>query len=474
MKKLLKYGLIAFFVVVLALFIWLKYLNNSPFDTIRPTTNTITITELPDFPGLPWTVIFYFNNKEKTDDLVRGIVDHKLTTYPEKSSSSYRTAKFDATGIFGSFEPTEEQVARVAINYDNTLLGANKKHLLPIFRKYNPSIKSLLYIDAGLNPPFAEWKVQADIGSIDEENTFWIAKNHPEWLLKDAEGNSIVTGGGGELSNAGTYWPDPGNIQWQEFFAEKLNKLLLELGGGWDAILIDDFFGTQEAQMGFTNTAPWANYQTDAAYQDAWIEFFTNVRKKVPLPFVANLDGVSVVLTPEFFGRLAVAAGGIEMETYPEEYPLEDFRRILGIIQKIPKDVRIHVNSKPSPGWAGNVDKTLFAYYSYLLFADRDREAYWTYKEGVSDIPHYWYKEFDLNLGNSLGEAKEVEGFFVREFENAIVIVNADGDNAREFHPASGDQFYDVAGNPMTLPITLEPRSAVLVVKNPSELLLVV
>ena len=289
--------------------------------------------------------------------------------------------------------------------------------------------------------------------------------------MKDAEGNPIVTGSGGELSNAGTYWPDPGNVQWQEFFAKKLNKLLLELGGGWDAILIDDFFGTREAQTGFTNTAPWANYQTDAAYQNAWIEFFTNVRKKVPLPFVANLDGVSVTLTPDFFSRLAIAAGGIEMETYPEEYPIEDFRRILEEIKKIPKNVRIHVNSKPSPGWAGNVDKTLFAYYSFLLFADRDREAYWTYKEGVSDIPHYWFKEFDLNLGDSLGDAKEINNLFVRMFENAIVVVNTDNENAHDFERLDGGPFYDVAGNPMTLPITLEPRSAVLVVKNPTELI---
>ena len=469
MKKLFKYVIIPLLIVIAALFVWFKYVNNSPFDTSRPGSNATTITELPDFPGLPWTIVF--SNKEKQDEFVRGIVDHKLTTYPTKSSSSYRTGKFDATGIFGSFEPTEEQVSRVAINYDNTLLGANKKHLLPIFRKYNPAIKSLLYIDAGLNLKFAEWKSQADIGSIDEEGTFWIAKNHPEWLLKDAEGNPIVTGSGGELSNAGTYWPDPGNVQWQEFFAKKLNKLLLELGGGWDAILIDDFFGTREAQTGFTNTAPWANYQTDAAYQNAWIEFFTNVRKKIPFPFVANLDGVSVTLTPDFFSRLAIAAGGIEMETYPEEYPIEDFRRILEEIKKIPKNVRIHVNSKPSPGWAGNVDKTLFAYYSFLLFADRDREAYWTYKEWVSDIPHYWYKEFDLNLGNSLGDAKKINELFVREFENAMVVVNADNENAHNFERLAGGPFYDVAGNPMTLPITLEPRSAVLVVKNRAELL---
>jgi len=470
MKKLFKYVIISLLVVMLALFVWFKYANNSSFNTNRSTSTVITITELPDFPGLPWTIIFYANNKEKTDDLIRGIVDHKLTTYPTKSSSSYRAGKFDATGIFGSFEPTEDQVARVAINYDNILLGANKKHLLPIFRKYNPSIKSLLYVDAGLNPKFAEWKAQADIGSVDDEDTFWIAKNHPEWLLRDAEGNPIITGSRGSLSNPGAYWPDPGNAEWQKFFVKKLKKLIQKTEGGWDAILIDDFFGTQEAQMGFTSTAPWANYKNDKEYQDAWIRFFENVRKEVPLPFVPNLDGVSVVLTPEFFGKLAVAAGGIENETYPEEFPLEDFGRFLETIQKIPKNVRIHVNSKPSPTWAGDIDKTLFAYYSYLLFADRDREVYWTYKEGTSDLPHYWFKEFDLDIGKSIGKAKEINNLFVREFENAIVVVNADNHNAHEFRPTSSNPFYDLVGNPMAMPITLESRTAILTVKNPAAL----
>lgn len=465
MKKIIFIVIIVAVVLAAGLFVWFKYLNDSPFDTNRPGSSSTTITELPEFPGIPWTVVFYSSNKEKTDKLVREIVDHKLATYPKISSRSYRTGKFDATGLFDAFEPTEEQVARVAINYDNVLLGVKKKHLLPIYRKYNPSIKSLLYIDAGLNPKFAEWKVQADIGSIDEEDTFWIAQNHPEWLLRDAEGNPIVTGAGGLLSNPGAYWPDPGNKEWQEFFAQKLNKLLGELGGGWDAILIDDFFGTQEAQMGFTYTAPWANYATDKDYQDAWIEFFTNVRKKIQLPFVPNLDGVSVALTPEFFGRLAVATGGIESETYPEEFPIEDFRRLLESIKKIPKNIRIHVNSKPSPGWAGNVDKTLFAYYSYLLFADRDREAYWTFKEGTSDIPHYWYKEFDLNLGESLGEATEKNELFVREFERAIVLVNA-GTETKKFRPEAGTQYYDVAGNPLSLPVALEGRSAILIFKK--------
>ena len=74
---------------------------------------------------------------------------------------------------------------------------------------------------------------------------------------------------------------------------------------------------------------------------------------------------------------------------------------------------------------AGNIDKTLFAYYCYLLIADQKREVYWTCKEGSSDIPHYWYREFDLDLGQSQGNIRFGEKIWSREFDNAVVLVNA-------------------------------------------------
>ena len=46
MKKLLKYGLIAFFVIVLAFFVWFKYINDSPFDTSRPESSSTAIKDL--------------------------------------------------------------------------------------------------------------------------------------------------------------------------------------------------------------------------------------------------------------------------------------------------------------------------------------------------------------------------------------------------------------------------------------------
>jgi hypothetical protein len=161
---------------------------------------------------------------------------------------------------------------------------------------------------------------------------------------------------------------------------------------------------------------------------------------------------------------VARAAGGVENEIFPEEMPAEDLKPYLETVQDLPTNVHIRINSKPA-GWAGNIDNTLFAYYCYLLIADRSREVYWTNKEGSSDIPHYWYHEFDLDLGASRGNIQFGKYIWSREFKNAIVIVNP-GEEPADFAWANSIQYYDVEGHPLHPPITLDGRTAQLLIND--------
>ena len=113
----------------------------------------------------------------------------------EQSQMGRIIGKFTSTGIFDGFLPTEEQIARIAPNYDNILFGADRWELISRFKRYNPDLTFLIYIDSGLNPGFK----QADAGGVDDEDTEWIITNHPDWILKDKDGNFIRSGGG--LSN---------------------------------------------------------------------------------------------------------------------------------------------------------------------------------------------------------------------------------------------------------------------------------
>ncbi|HJS29929.1 MAG TPA: putative glycoside hydrolase, partial [Anaerolineales bacterium] len=316
-----------------------------------------------------------------------------------------------------------------------------------------------LYVDSGLNPGF----VQADAGSVDGEDTEWIVENHPDWILKDAEGNFVRSVGG--LANPGAYWPDPGNPEWQDYFVEKVTRLLEETGGEWDGIVFDQFLGTADGHERYAQSARQANYPTEEAYQAAYLEFFERVVPKIPVPLIVNMEGGAIIRRPAFVAEVALAAGGAENEIFPDEMPDEDLRPYLETVQSLPPDVHIRINSKPG-GYAGDIDDTLFAYYCYLLIAGRDREVYWTYKEGTSDIPHYWFREFDLDLGDPLGDIDFSGAVWSREFENAVVIVNAFEENGE--YTWDGADYYDVEGNQLEPPLVLDGRAAMLLVKDPA------
>ncbi len=424
----------------------------------RPAAKMPTITTLPDFPDIPLYASLL--SEDKKDELIQTLINNKVSTMPLTSSRGYRVGKFTSTGIFDGFLPTEEQIARIAPSYDNILFSAARSELIPRFERYNPDLTFLLYIDSGLNPEYQ----RADAGGVDAEDTQWIITNHPDWLLQDENGNFIRSGGG--LSNPGEYWPDPGNPGWQDYFVDKVTKLLQETGGQWDSILFDQFIGTADGHVRYAKAAQQVNYPSDEAYQTAYIEFFKVVAAQIPVPIIVNMEGASIVRKPEFVAEVANAAGGAENEIFPEEMPVEDLRPYLETVQNLPAMIHVRINSKPS-GFAGDIDATLFAYYCYLLIAGRDRQVYWTYKEGTSDIPHYWFREFDLDLGASKGNIQFGERIWSREFERAVVIVNA-SEEPGEYTWDSTTRFYNVNGIPLHSPVRLNGRSAMLLVKDPS------
>jgi hypothetical protein len=422
----------------------------------RPVSRMPTLTTLPDFPDVP--LYAQWLSRESKDVLIQTLMDNKIQTWPLETSRPFRAGKFTSTGIFDAYPPTEAQAARLAPNYDNILFGAKNGDLIPLFKKYNPDLTFFIYVDSGLNPDYH----RSDAGGVDEEDTEWIVANHPDWILKDAEGNLIRSGGG--LSNPGEYWPDPGNPEWQRYFIEKINKLLVETGGQWDGVLFDQFIATADGHVRYANASQQVNYPTDQAFQAAYLEFFRVVAAQIPVPIIVNMEGATIVRRPAFVADVALAAGGAENEIFPEEMPVEDLRPYLETVQSLPPDVHIRINSKPA-GLAGDIDDTLFAYYCYLLIAGRDRQVYWTHKEGTSDIPHYWYREFDLNLGSSLGDINFEQPVWSREFENAVVIVNPDEAAAQYAWDETG-VYYDVEGNLLDSPLRLAGRSAMLLVKD--------
>jgi hypothetical protein len=388
-----------------------------------------TITVLPEYPGVPLGVAFYSDEKKK--EVVMRVIDSKLSTYPKLSSKAHRVAKFSGSGLATQVTLRADQLQTLALHYDYNQLPPMQRAYGETLKKHAPDFKLFMYFDAGIQPEENLDIVGDDAGNIDEENIAWIIENHPNWLLQDANGNPLVSAKG-TLSNAGEYWGDPGNREYQEWFAGKINKAMEQSGNIWDGVLLDQFFGKIENYTGYAGTNPQTRYKTNAEYQSAQLMFLKRLSELVRVPVIANLDGAASLEYPEFFVQVGKTAGGIETEIYPFEnsdendsslLPPDSLKGLIEGINQLPKSKYVKIASKPG-GMEGNTPRTLYAYYSYLLVADKDREIYWSSKEGDSSVPHYWYKEYDLDLGDSAGIVDMTRPVWKRSFTNATVYLN--------------------------------------------------
>jgi len=424
-----------------------------------------TITQLPRLPDVSWKYLFRNPTVPEKTKLLRDILAVKLSTYPREPLPFPRAGKHRTMG-FTSFEPTEEQIETLAAHYDVFYLAAPASHRIPLIKRYHPKAKVLMYFASSLT---REAKLH-DAGSVDEQNTDWIVQNHRDWLLQDEEGKPIEG-----RSWSVKYWADPGNKQWQEFFTEKLNLALERTGGPWDGVILDEFL------TGHASTAAsWAGgggtqtrYATDKTWQEAQLAFLNHVAPRVKAPLVPNVEPVvlnptSEGFAPEFFTQVQQIAAGAEAEIFvyhranPGGFLGKEMVEVyLERARQTPSGKMMFLNSATALSFGGNPDLTLFTYFTYLLVADPEREIYWTCKEGDSEIPHFWYREFDLDLGPPREERQTLGGIWKRDFANATVVVNP-GQSPASY--SFDDVCVDVRGVAQHSPVTLEAQTGMLLI----------
>jgi len=433
-----------------------------------PRTQRIeTLTQLPPLPRVPWEYAFRNPSREERTKFLRDILAVKLSTYPDRSVAGRRAGKHRTMGFTG-FEPTPAELETLAAHYDVFYLTALSSHRIPSIKRGNPKAKVLMYFACSLTK---EARL-VDAGSVDEENTDWILAQHPDWLLKDKEGRPVAG-----KSWSAKYWADPGNRDWQRFFARKLNHALDQSGGQWDGVILDEFLTGRASP-----TASWAgaspaptNYATDQTFQEAQLDFLRTVAPRLRVPLVPNVEPVvlnptSTGFNPEFFTEVQRIGGGAEAEVFVFHRPGTDgflgrpmVEVYLDRARQTPKGKMMFLNAATAGSFAGNTDLTLFSYFTYLLVASPEREIYWTCKEGDSEIPHFWYKEFDLDLGPPKEEMQDVHGVWKRDFANATVLVNLNEEAAEYAFP---DQRFDVFGRAVRSPIRLEALTGRLLISN--------
>ena len=426
-----------------------------------------TMTELPRLPSVPWEYMFRNPSDAERAKLLRGILEAKMRTYPPQPPAFARAGKHRTMG-FTNFEPTQDEIERLAAHYDVFYLNALASHRIPVIRQANPRAKVLMYFAISLTK---ESKLH-DAGSVDEEDTEWIVQNHGDWLLRDGQGRPVEG-----KSWSVKFWADPGNEQWQAFFTQKLNLAIDKSGGPWDGVILDEFLtGRSSTAASWAGGGrPQARYATDAAWQEAQLAFLRYMAPRIRVPIVPNVEPVvlnptSEGFNPEFFTEVQRIAGGAEAEIFvfhrahPSGFLGKEMVEVyLDRARRTPAGKMMFLNSATAASFAGNPDLTLFSYFTYLLVAGPEREIYWTCKEGDSEIPHFWYREFDLDLGPPREEMQTLGGVWKRDFTNATVVVNP-SQGAADY--AFEGECVDVLDRPLRNPVTLKTQAGMLLIRN--------
>lgn len=114
-------------------------------------------------------------------------------------------------------------------------------------------------------------------------------------------------------------------------------------------------------------------------------------------------------------------------------------------------------------GFRINMNTLLFAYYMYLFTADRDRGAHWMFSDSLG-IPHAWYKEFDIDLGEPVGDIDIDGNVWTREFNKAIIILNPT-DDSQKYVFKKGERYLTIQEEPVGSDVMLKARTGILLMK---------
>lgn len=250
----------------------------------------------------------------------------------------------------------------------------------------------------------------------------WIRDNHPDWFLKDRNGNVIYSG-----FNGGDPFVimDPGKQGWREFF---LNRITQTQNNGWDGILLDNLGEIFTAHTG--QRVALRDYPTDRSYQDAVVGFLRYIQQnyfasRSNKPVYANFSALwdrgdaYYRIVSELDGVMDEYWGVTKTSYYPE---LSFERRLDGAY-------RTQQMGKPmvlvSQGNRTDHQRQQFAFATYLLVATEISSFRYTQATSGGYDEVWLYDNYDIQLGQPKGKYYQTGGDrYYRDFDYGQVWVN--------------------------------------------------
>ncbi len=242
-----------------------------------------------------------------------------------------------------------------------------------------------------------------------------ISQQHPDWFLLDANGNRIQSG-------SGDYYMDPGNEGYREFWLSRAREMQETFG--WDNLFIDNVEASREK---FLNKASGlATYPDDASYQSAVEGFLAFIRQNYFAPRGRLMFGNIVSNRDEttWFNYIQYLDGAM-IEAFATGWsgdyrsPFEWETQMSMAEKALTEDKTMILVSR---GNQSNTDLQRFAFASYLLIANGN--AVFRYTDPDSYSEPWVYSDYQIDLGNPLGNRYRSDFSWRRDFTRGYVTVN--------------------------------------------------
>jgi hypothetical protein len=290
-----------------------------------------------------------------------------------------------------------------------------------------------------------------------------LAKQRPDWILKDAAGNRLYIPYACDGASCPQYAADIGNPAWRRHYIDDAKALIAQ---GYKGIFVDDVNLALNVGNGAGEHVAPVDPRTGArmtseAWQRYFAEFMEQLRAELPASaeIVQNQVYFHVGLSSPYVRRAIDAATHIEIERGVNDPGIRGGSGQFGF-----ETVLAWVDYAHSRGKGVIYDVQVdwgreYALSTYFLTSNG--------KDGVGmdagGRPDDWWTGWNTDLGAPLGGRYTWNGVLRRDFERGTVLVNQPDQPTRSLAP--GGKWRRLDGSPVAS-VTLPAREGVVLMRQ--------
>jgi hypothetical protein len=306
-------------------------------------------------------------------------------------------------------------------------------------RTYTP------YFDAKTSGYSRAW-VYRNLYGLDTGSA--VARNHPEWILRDGSGNKLFVPWGCGGGTCPLYAFDFGNPQFRAWWIDEATQTMAE---GYLGLWIDDVnLVFRSGDRSGNHVAPIdpraGGTMTEAAWRRTMADFLVQIRVAVPHQEIIHN---AIWYAPESDANVVRAhrtADYINIERGVNDGGLTNGGGTFGY-----ESLLAYIDRRHGEGHAVVFDAYAstdaareYGLASYML-TNNGADGY---SNSVGTAPDDWWAGFDVSLGNASGARYHWQGLLRRDFAGGMALVNQPG--AASVTVQLGGTYRDVEGHLVT------------------------